>query len=725
MLQGSWQEARWLELVPQETLGAAQSSEIRQAMRMEKQDRGPSQFERISYEPHCDEPGNSGAAGSGIIPGQATVATTQQRTREKGIPEVIDESSAVRSRWIHATQPHQAGDLRTPDVRRVLSSGFNFENGGLYIGYGSAEFNLQPSWFAEQPRDPEVFKQEREVLVGRPLMVVSAEDASLAFELWDHFKLGQSSRVRLSQVEWQRELRRTLQGMSRSSAVSFGALGALCRVALDEKPGALSLSSGLQWLSRSGVSSAEVLPISLKGVIKLGLERDVEDWVICWLTVLNWMFLGGRRHLFEPMHLSSGLNAAQLRAVGALAEHAKSLLQSPLLSFKLDNDGPGGLQLDSYGPQIVATAFDLTLAQVAPSLPPPNSAAKVAIQDLVGPATHAWLSDPELMLLPEAELPEVVPKAKVMVQGQVHYEEVIRRCFELGLMEGCHLSDAHHHKGHPVLNGLFGVHKKWINQEDGSRLQVLRLITNLIPSNSLLKPHIGASQAMGYAPLWSQIHLEADEVLVMSSEDQTACFHLYVMPVVWRKFFVLSRSVAAEVFNATGQPLYPRLRVVPMGWALAVDLVQEAHEELVRRASQMDDTLHVSRLMQLNRLFPSSSGDLSGVFQSVYVDNWDQFTKVAASAAAAAQCMPSKGQLALRKAYAEAGILRDETKAVESSMHMTSLGAAVDGEIGTVGSPLENRGGLILSGLELLSLKTVSPLLFAFSFGKTGSCASV
>ena len=39
VLQGTWQEARWLELVPQETLGSVHTSELRQAMQMEKQDR--------------------------------------------------------------------------------------------------------------------------------------------------------------------------------------------------------------------------------------------------------------------------------------------------------------------------------------------------------------------------------------------------------------------------------------------------------------------------------------------------------------------------------------------------------------------------------------------------------------------------------------------------------------------------------------------------------------
>ena len=98
------------------------------------------------------------------------------------------------------------------------------------------------------------------------------------------------------------------------------------------------------------------------------------------------------------------------------------------------------------------------------------------------------------------------------------------------------------------MNCLFGVHKRWVENPDGGRLQVLRLITNLIPSNSLLRAHVGAS-----------------------------------------------------------------------------------HEELVKRASMLDESVHCDRLMGLNRLFPSSGGPWGDSFHSVYVDNWDQFRKVAAS----------------------------------------------------------------------------------------------
>ena len=430
------------------------------------------------------------------------------------------------------------------------------------------------------------------------------------------------------------------------------------------------------------------------------------------------MFLGGRRHLFEPMHLSSGLNPGQLRAIQAFAELAKELCQESRIPFNLEGDEPGGTRLSSYGPQVVATAFNLTLAQVAPSLPPAGAAARVAVAELVGPTTQAWLADPLLMLLPPGDLPEEIPAAKVMVQGQQEYELLVARCFELGIMEGCRLNEAYHHNGKPVLNGLFGVHKRWMETPSGSKLQVLRLITNLIPSNTLLKPHVGASQAMGYAPLWGQIYLEADEVLLVSSEDQTACFHLYEVPLVWRQFFVLSRPVAPSVFGKAGPPMYPRLRVVPMGWALAVDLVQEAHEELVRRASLLEDSMHASRLMRLSRLFPSMVGDSSDVFQSVFVDNWDQFRKVSASAVEAARCSPSTGQIALRKVYSEANVLRDEAKASESVLRLTSLGADVDGVRGLVGTPVVKRGALILAGLELLASPQVSLVLLRSLLGK-------
>ena len=79
---------------------------------------------------------------------------------------------------------------------------------------------------------------------------------------------------------------------------------------------------------------------------------------------------------------------------------------------------------------------------------------------------------------------------------------------------------------------------------------------------------------------------------------------------------------------------------------------------------------------------------------------------------------PSPGQVAMRQAYRDAGILRDSSKAAEGLTVLTSLGAMVDGEVGTVSVPLQKRGVLILSALEMLSSSRLPPALLRSLLGK-------
>ena len=370
--------------------------------------------------------------------GQVQMETKSERQRKRHREEAVNLVSALSDRWRRATDRPEAvtSSEKPPDVRWIHFSGFDYENGGLYIGYGDETRQLQRSWFADGVREPGLRDQERELLLGRPLMIASEADKALALQLWRDFDLGSSPKKRLSLDEWQKTLKRSLKDMARISSVDFGVLGALCRVALEERPGSLSLSVGFQRFSLSGVASEEILPIPLEPLAQMGLPRDQADWVYCWSAILNWMFLGGRRHLFEPMKLASTLNESQIKAVRAMAEVAKALCQAPPLDLSSDVRECGGVRLSEYGPQVVNTALKVTLEQVRPSLPPKDAAARVAIEDLVGAQTRAWLADPSLMLLPCDELPEVIPCAKVLVDSQTSYEELVKECFALGIMEG-------------------------------------------------------------------------------------------------------------------------------------------------------------------------------------------------------------------------------------------------------------------------------------------------
>eukprot|EP00971_Amphidinium_carterae_P028067 552509-Amphidinium_carterae.3 len=116
-----------------------------------------------------------------------------------------------------------------------------------------------------------------------------------------------------------------------------------------------------------------------------------------------------------------------------------------------------------------------------------------------------------------------------------------------------------------------------------------------------------------------------------------------------------------------------------------------------------------SRLMQLNSLFPSRLDPQGWYFQSVYVDDWDQLVIVIRNVAGSLSGAPSEGQSALRTVYEQAGVASAPDKTVCGEHHMVSLGAAVDGLIGTVGVPLAKRGRLALMLIHTAASVHVHP----------------
>ena len=69
----------------------------------------------------------------------------------------------------------------------------------------------------------------------------------------------------------------------------------------------------------------------------------------------------------------------------------------------------------------VYSATPLTLKQVLPTLPPPGVAASVNIEQILQGQILHQVQDPESMLLPENEWPEVMPTAKTQMEDMGEY----------------------------------------------------------------------------------------------------------------------------------------------------------------------------------------------------------------------------------------------------------------------------------------------------------------
>ena len=81
------------------------------------------------------------------------------------------------------------------------------------------------------------------------------------------------------------------------------------------------------------------------------------------------------------------------------------------------------------------------------------------------------MEDPDLLRIPDQELGEVVTNASVLVESREEYDFIVSHLVEAGMLEREVLEETLHIRGEPVYNGMFGVHKGWQEQADGSWLR--------------------------------------------------------------------------------------------------------------------------------------------------------------------------------------------------------------------------------------------------------------
>ena len=124
-------------------------------------------------------------------------------------------------------------------------------------------------------------------------------------------------------------------------------------------------------------------------------------------------------------------------------------------------------------------------------------------------------------------------------------------------------------RGQPVLNEIFGVHKALVVSGRGEPQRTLRLIENLIPSNSVQRRlPLRPSEKMSWAPLWGQLRLLEDEVVLAYGEDIKHCFHIFAPGPAWRGYFVISKKASGACFkDGNKTPSRPRVKSAPMGWS--------------------------------------------------------------------------------------------------------------------------------------------------------------
>ena len=181
----------------------------------------------------------------------------------------------------------------------------------------------------------------------------------------------------------------------------------------------------------------------------------------------------------------------------------------------------------------VCKAEPLSLMRVIPGLPPEGHGGSIQATDWVDGRTRTLLEHPELCVTPDVgqELPRL--------QGKIHVEPDDRMALSLelvrrGICRGIPENKVARYRGEKVLNGMFGVPKSKLLPGGQT---VLRLIMNLVPSNSVLRVITGRVSALPSITQWLNVVVDEGETIRIAQSDMACAFYLFAMPAgrrTWR-----------------------------------------------------------------------------------------------------------------------------------------------------------------------------------------------
>ena len=428
-----------------------------------------------------------------------------------------------------------------------------------------------------------------------------------------------------------------------------------------------------------------------------------------WLQVMgiNALYLGGgaERTLSQQMMHPAELTKGQQEMINRINEMTTVWLEKARehVEIKHWEEVSQGLEGVYTGPE-VKKAYPLTVKAIAPTTPSADEAARIELAEVVAPELRNFVLEPDLLRIPEAELVNPQITAKVHVETDDEWNAVVAHLVQAGMLEREVLQETLTYKDEKVRNGAFGVHKGWQQDEAGDFFRTLRLIVNLIPSNGFQRKALWRpSQKMGYSPLWGQMVVLEDEVVMSYGEDQRHCFHIYKPGPKWRGWFVLNKKAAGWAFgDGKDEAAFPRVKSAPMGWSNVVDFVQSGLECMGSQAG-----MSIKHAVRMGEALPALPLDTPRTYYSWYVDNWDSFKVIAQSAAGEYEGQPSDEQLKLRQVFQVWDVGRDPKKAAEGTLEWSSLGAEVDGRRGWIGSNTKFRRGVLGATLNLLGQEKI------------------
>eukprot|EP00438_Fugacium_kawagutii_P031946 Skav201887 [mRNA] locus=scaffold550:561929:565006:+ [translate_table: standard] len=313
----------------------------------------------------------------------------------------------------------------------------------------------------------------------------------------------------------------------------------------------------------------------------------------------------------------------------------------------------------------VLTAQAMQWENVAPALP--DEVGSVALESVVELGSkHYVLNFEDYLLDPEDQV--VVKPPRVLVPPE-HWGVFCEKLLEKGVFAKVHEDDLPWVGNYRLLNGLFGVSKN----EFSGPWETMRIIMNMVPLNGIVRSFEGDISTLPSLAGLNPLHLEIDEGLVVSSEDVRCFFYIFKVPLAWQRYMAFNRPLPDELNGPKPGRWYPCSAVLPMGFKNSVSLAQAVHRFILNKSLPPEGPQGEAELRK-DRSFSGANP-----LHRIYLDNFDQLTKVSLDVASAIEGQVSTLVAGLREEYSLLGVPRRPKKSVESRTVAEVQGSIIDG----------------------------------------------
>eukprot|EP00438_Fugacium_kawagutii_P035650 Skav208366 [mRNA] locus=scaffold1964:533664:536637:- [translate_table: standard] len=445
-----------------------------------------------------------------------------------------------------------------------------------------------------------------------------------------------------------------------------------------------------------------VIPMNLELGELLDEMRSVPDVsVFCWCALCTYFC----NHLHED-HWCFQIEAptkAQLPFLKSIEENVRKVLKEDKRFKWEDDDIEEDLKskMLSYNGEEASSPEILTTSQVIPGLPPSSHGGSVPLREWLNGKCQWYLDHPRECLVEDVGQP--LPR----LAAKVHIAEGERMSLAKLLVERriCRWIPENRvlrFRNEKVLNGMFGVRK---SGTASCGRPILRLIMNMIPSNSL---HITISGRVTKLPnicAWSHTVCDEDELVTVCQSDMAAAFYLFALPESWSEQLCFNLSFTNRELGVEDRPAeerqYLSCAVLPMGWSSAVGVMQFVAEEvLFRNGLPKEAQVRGGAPLPPWVADSRSGGGLPGkIWWHVYLDNyasgekhrWDE------------DLQGGMWQQSVEDWWEDAGITCSKHKSTVNVQSATELGAFISGTGKWMGASCERMVKVAKTSLWLVS----------------------